>query len=557
MIVGRLRAFLSRRRIRWVVIALAYAAATVVMTSPIFNYAHPASASYQGDARLIIWTLAWDNHAILEGLPLFESNTYYPAANSLAYNEHLFGLSLFTLPFYAATGNPVLAYNVVWLLSFVLSGLAMHVLVRRHVGDDLAAFAGGLVFTFSFYKMLHGHGHLAHIWTWLIPASVACLERWLERPSLVRALMWIVTVVLQALTSWYLAVFTAIVQVIVLVDVAWKMIQQRSLRNVWQLAVAGALGAAILWPFATHYRNLAPADPREAALYSADVAAYLVPPADTWAGRAMVARGSKEPRWIWGETTLYLGWIALLLGAIGVIDVLTQRRWRTCAVYGGLMVIALALSFGPSAAPEPAWTPFGAFSWLPGVGSIRAPARFAVLVLFALSVFTVFGARRIVALGIAGRVVVILLLPMILSEYRLIDFPSGKPQPFPVPAIYRVPDLGHARALVSLPTYHRSPTWFMELDYLYYSTAHWRPIVNGGGRAAPADYFDLLDGMSAFPSPASAAVMRRVGVDYVVVHAARYPVAITDRIQAARTSPDFRFVARAGSDYLFSVLASR
>jgi hypothetical protein len=57
---------------------------------------------------------------------------------------------------------------------------------------------------------------------------------------------------------------------------------------------------------------------------------------------------------------------------------------------------------------------------LPGVGSIRAPARFAVLVLFALSVFTVFGARRTVALGIAGRVVVILLLPMILSLFTVL-----------------------------------------------------------------------------------------------------------------------------------------
>lgn len=95
----------------------------------------------------------------------------------------------------------------------------------------------------------------------------------------------------------------------------------------------------------------------------------------------------------------------------------------------------------------------------------------------------------------------------------------------------------------------------MELDYLYYSTAHWRPIVNGGGRAAPADYLGLLDGISAFPSPASAA-MRKVGVDHVVVHTARYPVATTDLIHSARTSPDFQLVARVGSDYLFGVLAS-
>jgi hypothetical protein len=544
---------IGRARARWLVVALGYTVATVVMTWPIFNFSNLRTASYQGDARLIIWTLAWDNHAVLNGLPLFESNTYYPAANSLAYNEHLFGLSLFTLPVYAATRNPVLAYNLVWLLSFLLSALVMHGLLKRYLDDDLAAFAGGLVFTFSFYKMLHGHGHLQHVWTWLLPASVWCFERWSDRPSVARALIWMATVVLQALTSWYLAVFTAIVQAILLVPVVVRAVRKRSPGQVWHLAAAALLGIAVLWPFARHYGGLPPTDPREAALYSADAAAYLMPPADTWLGKAWIARGGTGPRWIWGETTLHLGWIALLLGAIGAVSVLRRRRWHLASVYGALVVIGLALSLGPSVAPESSWTPFGAVSWLPGLGSLRAPARFAVLVLFGLAVFAGFGAERLIALGKAGRIAVVVLVPLMLSEYYVIKFPSGKPEPFPVPPIYRVPQLATARGMVSLPTYHRVPQWFMELDYLYYSTAHWRPIVNGGGRAAPADYMALLDGMGTFPSPESAAVMRKAGVDRVVVHTARYAVDTAGLIRTAEASPDFELAARDGADYLFKV----
>src|SRR5262245_40653010 len=145
---------------RCLTIFLVYTVMTLVMTYPLINFTALGSASYLGDARLIIWTLAWDNHAVLSGLPLFQSNVFYPATDSLAYNEHLFGLSLFTLPIYAASHNPVLAYNAVWLLSFVLNGLAAHALLKRYTQSDLAALTGSVVYTFSFYKMLHAHGHL-------------------------------------------------------------------------------------------------------------------------------------------------------------------------------------------------------------------------------------------------------------------------------------------------------------------------------------------------------------------------------------------------------------
>jgi hypothetical protein len=74
-----------------VFIVAAYAATTAAMTQPIFNFTDISTANYEGDARLIIWTLAWDNHAVLQRLPLFESNTYYPAANSLAYTSTFSG----------------------------------------------------------------------------------------------------------------------------------------------------------------------------------------------------------------------------------------------------------------------------------------------------------------------------------------------------------------------------------------------------------------------------------------------------------------------------------
>ena len=93
--------------------AAGFALVTLVMASPFIDYRHLADASYEGDSRLLIWTLAWDSHAWLTGSPLFDANMFYPAREALAWAEHHVGIALFATPVYAVTGNPVLAY---WLV---------------------------------------------------------------------------------------------------------------------------------------------------------------------------------------------------------------------------------------------------------------------------------------------------------------------------------------------------------------------------------------------------------------------------------------------------------
>src|SRR5439155_22520954 len=141
------------RSLRLAAIGVGYVAVCRVMLAPIFNFAHPATANFEGDARLIIWTLAWDNHTLVDGVrALFDANIFFPAKHALAYSEHLFGISLFTLPVYALSRNPVLAYNLAWILSFVLSAAAAHLLAWRYTRDHVAAAMAGLAYGFCFYR---------------------------------------------------------------------------------------------------------------------------------------------------------------------------------------------------------------------------------------------------------------------------------------------------------------------------------------------------------------------------------------------------------------------
>jgi hypothetical protein len=548
------------RSLRLVAIGLGYLAVCRVMLAPIFNFAHPATANFAGDARLIIWTLAWDNHALVDGVrSLFDANIFYPARNALAYSEHLFGISLFTLPVYAATRNPVLAYNVVWLLSYALAAVTAHYVAWRHTRDHLAAIVAGLAFAFCFFRMHHAHGHLHMVWSFWIPLSLVAMERWVARPTWRRLFVFVAIVVLQALASWYQAVMVSVADALLL---AWLLFIERLGRQdrvrIAVQAIAGAIIAlAIVWPFARHYYVLSSGGPVEAAGGGADLAGYLVPPENTFLGQWLLARGIKGPRWIWGELTLYLGWTTLALAAIGAIGSVRRRDAfaRRLRFFAALGVLAAALAMGPwpfeVAANSWSFSPFGLLARVPGISLFRVPARFAELLTLALAVLAAGGCAMMHArFGRAGRLITIAAIPLLLAESYVVQFPGGAPQPLPPPAVYRFIATLPPGAAVSFPDYAGGPEWFAEADYQYFSTAHWHPIANGYSRAEPPGFRALMNRLKTFPDAASAQTMRDAGIVYVVLHARQNPALAGP----ARASSDFRLLARFEDDYLFEVI---
>jgi hypothetical protein len=547
-------------------VVAAHLVVALIMTWPYVNYSAFGTSSYGGDQRLIIWTLAWDNHALLSSASLFQSNIFFPAADSLRYNEHLFGLSLFTLPWTMAGASPVLAHHAVWWLAFPLNGLAAQALVYRFARSAHAAFAGSLVFAYSFYVMLHAHGHLNLIWLWPLPLSLLLLEKWFDAPTLRRLSVWTAVMLLQILTSWYLAVMiliaNALFGAVLIVSLGRRSLPSRPAgngagwrRRVAHLVVAAAVSCAAVYPFARQYADIASA-PAEIVGNSAELASYVIPPANTVTGRWWAARINSEPGSIFGERTLFAGWTALALGAIGLVVLLRGQRVDLRACFLPLLTLVAGLiSFGPSL-PLLGPTALAPFNWLadlPGLDGIRAPARFAALAMLGLAgLVGVGGAWLVHRPGGRGRVLLSILLPLMLLEWFVVDFPAGKPELHAVPPIYRTPEVRAARSLVSLPDYTGTTDWVLGGDYLYYSTAHWRPIVNGFGRTSPRGHDEVIATVRAFPS--SAAAMRRLGIQHVIIHADRFSDGARDLLDAATKCRECRLVMQLGSDHLFEIV---
>lgn len=544
----------------WFAVAATYAIVTIAMATPFVDLQTLDTATFVGDGRLVVWNVAWVSRAIINGLPLFDANIYFPARDSLAYGEHMTTLGVLAVPIRLVTPNPVLAFSVLWLASFWANAMAAHALAFRLTKRHDAALMAGLTFGWSYFRVLH-LAHLQLQWTAWLPLGMLLLERWYRSPSPARLLWAAIASLAQILTSWYLAVLSVLLNTFWLAWLATWHRQRPYLPRVLQLAAGAGLGALLVLPFMGPYlRVLRPGPLAELQGASADVAAYLVPPADTIVGGLVERFTSVQGRWVWGEQTLFLGWIALALALFGATASMrsaadSDRSTSGARVFFLLLgVLGFLLSLGPLGHLA---APFDLLMRIPGMTLFRAPARFALLVLVAVSMLAAFGGARVYGLierrrgPTAARALSGLLGIAMLVEWYPVGPNVPRAEVSPLPAVYRVLERLPAGAVMSLPDYRLHSEWFRRADYLLFASFHWRLIVNGYGRSEPPEYQSIVEQLSTFPSASAAELARALRVRYFVVHSDSVEAATTLR-QAAEGS-SFRLVTQIGADGLFEV----
>jgi hypothetical protein len=159
---------------------LGFSLLTLLMTYPLSLHLTDALQD-TSDSLLNLWITNWQAHQLLTSpLQLFDTNIFYPYPNTLAYSEILFPNVLLSVPIFALTDNPLLTYNLMFLLSFILSAFGLYLLAYRLSGNRYAAFLAGLVFAFSPYRA----GHLSQLqlltMQWM-PLALLYLDRYLGR----------------------------------------------------------------------------------------------------------------------------------------------------------------------------------------------------------------------------------------------------------------------------------------------------------------------------------------------------------------------------------------
>ena len=130
---------------------LVYVVLTLAFTWPLARgLAHDVPSDF-GDPLFTMWVMAWD--ATHLGSGWWNANIFHPHPLALAYSEHFLPQALQALPIYFVTANPILGYNVVFLSTFVLSGLGMFLFTRDLTGRWEGAMVAGLAYAFAPYRV--------------------------------------------------------------------------------------------------------------------------------------------------------------------------------------------------------------------------------------------------------------------------------------------------------------------------------------------------------------------------------------------------------------------
>jgi hypothetical protein len=295
---------------------------TLLMAAPLSLAPGTRALALSADTRLFLWTISWDVHALTHHpASLFDANIFYPEPRTLAYSEHLLGSAVLGAPALLATGNPVLALNVIVLLSCVLSGLGAFVLARQLRASVPAALAAGLVFAFAAPRFVRlAQVHLATV-QW-IPFALAFFHRYAQHGRRRDLLAAVALFSVQALTSGHGGLYlTLALGALVLYSWAFGRLPAPG-RLARDLGLAGALlllvNVAQLVPYLRAQRDVGLHRTLGAVYdWAPNAASFLASPTHVQRAFLGLLPGLREAV-DHASAYLFPGWVTLLLAGIAL-----------------------------------------------------------------------------------------------------------------------------------------------------------------------------------------------------------------------------------------------
>lgn len=509
------------------------------------------------DPLLSIWRISWIAHALpAHPADLLNGNIFYPEKRTLAYTDSVLLQGFVAAPAIWAGVAPIVVYNLLILVSIASSGAAMWWYARRLTGSASAAVLAGIVFSFVPFRFDHFQ-HLELQATMFMPLALLCVTRACDSGE--RRDVWaaIACLVAQVYCGIYYAVFlvTALLVVIPLELSALSSERRKAIvrSGIPALAIAAVVVAPYLAAYLMNRGTLGERSDQDVLLYSATARNYLATLNENVIHGGWSA-GLGQP-----ERRLFPGVIAVALAGIGLLGI-DRRRIALM----GVGLVGLILSLGLN---TPLYEPIRSVLFI--YRGLRAPARASILVFLALAALAAFGwarlERRFKRASRSGGtpffgvpVATAIVAAAMLLEYATVLNAWFVVQP--VPQVYRWLADQPRSIVVELPL-----TTADRLDlvpdgiYMFRSTEHWQPILNGYSGFFPRSYLDLTEFAKGFPDQTSIEYLKKREVDLIIVHGSLLSPDRFGAITAGLLSrPDIRAIARyeerMGPDLVFRLL---
>lgn len=511
----------TRRIACLALLILGYTLLVVALTWP--QARHMYWVPDRGDPLFSTWRIAWVSHQLpRHPLALFDANIFYPERLTFTYSDSMVVPALMIAPVLWLGGHPVVAYNILLLSGFVLSGVTTFLLVRALTGRVDAAIVSGAIFALYPYRFEH-YSHLELQMTMWMPLALWSLHRTLALGRLRDGLLTGVALALQLLSSLYYGVFLS-TYMVVLGVVLWVG-HGRPRRPLFALGAGALLAAALVAPVASQYEaNKSMVGARDVStiqFYSAKPSDYLISQRRSWTYYEWREGGQPERQ-------LFPRFTPVVLAVVALWPPLSTARIG----YGLALAFAVDGSLGLNGYVYP-WL----HAYLAPFRALRVPARFSILVGLSLAILAGYGAARLIRWSPRWRKALVgaMLSAVVVEALPRMDLQPVWPEPPPIYASIT----GAAPVVLAeypMPDEKNKP-WF-DSRYMYFSLWHWNKLVNGNSGFCPPSYDELLERQRDFPSDRAVDYLKARGVDYLAVHGVF--MASPERYRATVTRLDAR-----------------
>jgi hypothetical protein len=443
-----------------------------------------------GDWGQNMWALWWTRESLLtlKQSPFFTHYLFYPEGVTLLFHPLDVADGLLTLPLYGLVGGDI-SYNLIVLLSFVLSGLGVYYLGLELGQRREAAFVAGLAFTLMPYHFLRLElGHLNLSSSQWIPFYLLFLFKFVRGGRSRFAFLAVLFMILNALGSWYYVMACGLVSLAGLTwgfggTIAWP---RQMLRVAVVLFLAVLALSPLLRPMFQLLDQTEWVGEHNPLRHSVDVLSFWVPgPPSTWAVWfediwISYAAQNREP-----GASAYLGYSVLVLSLIGLAGRRRKQVWWWLMVGLGFAMLALGPQLQMDGEIFEVKLPYYYLdTFVPGFSISGIPGRFVVLTSLAMAVSAGYGLSELMRRWPRQASLLGLTAALLVSLEFLATPVSGSdtalPQFYAVMAAenqsYTVIDL----------------KW--DANYLLHAqTVHGKPLVGGWLARLPKDQAAYLD----------------------------------------------------------------
>jgi hypothetical protein len=561
---------------------------------------------YGTDSRGTIWQLWWGKYSYQNGLNYsFHSTIAAPFGNDVSSYPNGF-LWLIIVKWLPILTNEILAYNLVLILSFILSYLFVYLATFTITRNCLAAFVSGLIFSLSPYHFQRSWEHfsLAQIqWVALFLFTLLQIYKKFNLKTLVLFILSATLILHMEFNYAYIVFVLTILFIIFIIsdnllrfffvkkdnrkELSLELI--KNIKFIGKIVFAGFAALLINLPFISVIFKAAFIVPKESSSLaemgqrpfhylfsqSARILDYFIPSSANpiLGGLAKILEGSlfygRGPI----EQTLYLGWVAIFLSIFAWKNRRTylnnDKRNNNDNFYIKLLVF---IAFGSLIFSMPPYFNLGvckiyfpSFLMYKILPMFRAYARFGLLSILSTSILAGIGLRYLLerkSLLKKKNAFASLFILLILFEFN--NMP-----PFHVTDINKPPEvynwLAEQKGDFIIAEYPLSEAsvgeTFIELDYLLYQRIHKKRLLDGAKPGTEAD--SIKQKLFKITDPGVSEVLKGLGVKYVILHLKRYKDGTNKRaVDVVGEIPDLsrtealRLVKEFGEDVVYEVVAS-